>query len=86
MANQKNDVQNSSDIPFGKKNYFVIIGSVVVLIIGFLLLSGGGSQNPSEFNYEMFSTRRIVIAPLVLLAGFTMAGFGIMYRFKDKQE
>lgn len=87
MSKEKiKEIQNSIEMPFGKKNYFVILGSVALLILGFVLLSGGGSENPAtEFNYEMFSTRRIVIAPLVLLGGFVLAGFGVMYRFKNKE-
>lgn len=87
MAKEKiKEIQNSADMPFGKMNYYVILASVALLIVGFILLSGGGSENPAtEFNYEMFSTRRIVIAPLVLLGGFVLAGFGVMYRFKNRE-
>lgn len=75
--------ETEAHMAFGTKNYITIIASVVILIIGFILLSGGGSENPAtEFNMEMFSTRRIVVAPLVLLLGFATAGFGVMYRFK----
>ena len=77
---EKNDVK----MPLGRKNYFVIAVAVLLLVIGFFLLAGGGSDDPEVFNYEMFSARRIVVAPVVLVAGFVLVGFGIMKQFKDR--
>ena len=72
-------------MPLGKMNYILIGVAMLTIVIGFLLLSGGGSENPAtEFNYEMFSTRRIVIAPLVLLLGFVIGGVAIMKKFKQQ--
>ena len=77
----ENEVQKP--MPLGKMNYILIAVTVVILAIGYMLLSGGGSENPAEeFNYEMFSTRRIVVAPLVLLFGFVVGGVAIMKKFK----
>jgi len=58
-------------------NKFIIAG-ILALIIGFLLMSGGGVEDPNQFNEEIFSTRRITIAPLVVLIGYFLIGFGIM--------
>ena len=58
---------------------FIIIGFLVV-IIGFFLMSGGGSKDPSVFNPEIFSFRRITLAPLVVMAGFIEIGWAIMRR------
>lgn len=80
MANKKEEKES---MPLGRKNYIVIASAVVVLIIGFLLLAGGGSDNPDQFNYEMFSTRRLVVAPILLVIGYVLIGFGIMKRFKN---
>lgn len=82
----ENNVAENPNMPLGIKNYYIIIASVLLLIVGFLLLSGGGSDDPNVFNYEMFSVRRIVIAPLVMLAAFVGVGFGVMYKFKTKSE
>lgn len=77
------ETNKSAQLPLAKINYIVVAAGVLLLIIGFLLMAGGASQNPTtEFNYEMFSTQRIVVAPIVLLLGFTVVGIGIMKRFK----
>ncbi len=61
-------------------NYIIIALSVVTLIIGFVLMSGG--KTVAEFNPEVFSFRRITLAPIVCLIGFVMVIVGIMYRPK----
>ncbi len=71
----------TTTLALGKKNYIIIALSILLLVVGFLLMSGGASQSADEFNYEMFSTRRIVVAPIVLLIGFTGVGIAIMKRF-----
>jgi uncharacterized membrane protein len=71
------------DFAFGKENYILMLIGFVVLFIGYLLMIGGGSADPNVFNYDLFSTRRMVIAPLVLLAGFVIEFIAIMKRPKD---
>ena len=63
----------------GKKNYtFIIIGCLVV-ILGFVLMSGGGSENPDVFiEEELFSFRRITLAPFMVILGYGLVLFGIM--------
>mgnify|MGYP001539208987 CR=1 FL=1 len=50
------------DFAFGKENLILIAVAVAVIAIGFMLMSGGGSQDPTGFNPEIFSSRRIVVA------------------------
>jgi len=69
---------------FTKKNYLFMGIGILLLIIGFALLAGGGSTNPEVFNYDIFNTQRLVIAPLFMLAGFVLEIYAIMYRKKDK--
>jgi hypothetical protein len=70
-------------LPFKKINYMLLIGGVVTVILGYLLMSGGGSADPNVFNgEELFSFRRITLAPLVILIGYIIVGAGIMYRSK----
>jgi hypothetical protein len=70
-------------LPFKKINYMLLIGGVVTVILGYMLMSGGGSADPNVFNgEELFSFRRITLAPLVILIGYVIVGAGIMYRSK----
>lgn len=69
---------------FGKENYRILIVGVVIVVIGYLLMIGGGSDDPNQFNAdEIFSTRRITIAPITILAGFVVVLFGIMKKSKE---
>jgi hypothetical protein len=68
---------------FGKKNYLYMIIGVVLIMLGSVLLSGGGSQDPEVFNPAIFDFQRMVLAPLVMLAGFFIEIFAIMYRPKN---
>lgn len=64
-----------------KINYILMAVSFVVVIIGFLLMTG--SPSGAEFNPDIFSARRIEVGPMVALAGFVLMIFSIMYRPKD---
>lgn len=70
---------------FGKQNYQIFIGGIVLLILGYLLMIGGGSEDPNVFNPEIFGTQRITIAPMVCLLGFIVIIVGIMWRPKNKE-
>jgi hypothetical protein len=71
---------------FDKENYMWMIGGVVMIFIGFLLMSGGKSANPHEFHYdEIYSIRRITVAPIVILLGFLVEAYAIMKKPKDTQ-
>jgi hypothetical protein len=67
---------------FGKENYTYLIAGVLLVILGFILMSGGGSDDPAKFNPEIFSTRRITVAPILILAGYTVVLLGIMKKPK----
>ncbi|KGN98037.1 membrane protein [Porphyromonas gingivicanis] len=70
---------------FGRKNYILIIASLLLIIFGFILMSGGGSVDGVTFNPEIFSVRRIVIAPIVSLLGFLLMVVAIMLPNKNKK-
>ena len=65
---------------------FILIAIGVIIIIAGLLLMTGASSTETHFEPDIFSTRRIVIAPLVCFAGFVFMIFAIMFRSKDKQN
>ena len=72
------------DFAFGKENFILIAVAVAVIIIGFMLMSGGGSADATSFNPEIFSTRRIVVAPVVTMIGFGLMLVGILKNSKNK--
>ena len=76
---------NNNQMPFTMKNYITILVGVVLLFVGFILMSGGGEHTATEFDSSIFSFRRITLAPIVVIAGFVVVGFGIMKRFKMKE-
>ena len=72
-------MEEKKDMVLNKKNYLFIILGCVVVILGFVLMSGGGSENPDIFNEEeLFSFRRITLAPFLVMLGYGLVLFGIM--------
>ncbi|SFU28476.1 Protein of unknown function [Pustulibacterium marinum] len=70
---------------FQKKNYqFMLIG-LAVIALGFILMSGGASDDPNVFNEDVFSFRRIRLAPTLILIGFGIEVFAILYN-PDKRK
>ena len=72
------------DFAFGKENFILIAVVVAYIVLGFILMSGGGSGD-NAFNPDIFSARRIVVAPVVTVIGFVMMIFGILKNSKDKE-
>ena len=81
MSTENND--NKHGFAFGPTNYKIMIAGIVVILIGFLLMVGGGSKDPNVFNPEIFSTQRITIDPIVVLIGFAIEVFAIVYKPKN---
>ncbi len=73
-------------LAFSKENYYIILAGIAILVIGYLLMIGGGSDTPKEYNPEIFSTQRITVAPITLLIGFGVVLFGIMKSPKQPVE
>jgi uncharacterized membrane protein YqhA len=65
---------------FGKRNYLFMIIGLVFIAIGYILMAGGGSDDPNVFNDAIFNTRRLVFAPIMVLAGFIVELYAIMTR------
>lgn len=68
-----------NNFAFDKKNYIMLAIGMLVVIVGFVLMAGSGS-NESAFNPDIFSATRIKVAPLVSLAGFVFIMFAILHR------
>ena len=74
------DPRQKIHFAFGKKNYQFLVAGIVLLIIGYITLSGGGSNDPNQFSYELFSTRRMVVAPIILIIGYAIVAYGILVK------
>ena len=68
---------------FGKENYILMLVGVSLIILGFILMTGGGSKDPNVFNEEMFDFRRLTLSPILILIGFGIEIVAIMKRPKD---
>ncbi len=72
-------------MPLTRRNYILLAVGVVLIILGFVLMSGGGSDSPEEFDYAIFSCRRITVAPIMVIAGFVVEIVAIMKRFDSEK-
>ncbi len=78
--------QNISEQQFalGRENYRLLLIGFAIIVIGFILMVGGKSEDPSVFNPEIFSFRRITLAPVVVLLGFLFEIYAIMKKPKSE--
>ena len=72
-------MSNEKKILFRRKNYIILIFSICIISLGYLLMSGGGSQDTLTFNKEIYSFQRIRLAPSLVIFGFALALFSIIY-------
>jgi hypothetical protein len=82
-AKVKQTESPKADFALGKENYYLLIIGFVIILIGFILMSGGKSDDPKKFSDAIFSFRRITLAPVVILFGFVFEIFAIMKKPKD---
>ncbi len=75
--------QDRKGFALGPKNYRLMLIGFAVIVLGFVLMVGGGSDDPNVFNEEMFSFRRITLAPILVLLGFAFEVYAIMKKPKD---
>ena len=67
---------------FEKENYIILLIGIAVIALGFILMSGGGSDDPNVFNEEIFNFRRIRLAPTTVLIGFGIIIYAILKKTK----
>lgn len=63
---------------FGKKNYIFMFIGLAVIALGFILMAGGGSDDPNVFNEDIYNFRRIRLAPTLVLLGFAIEVYAIL--------
>lgn len=79
----KTTKKEKNSMPFGRENYKWVLIGLAFLLVGFLLMIGGGSDNPDVFNEEMFSFRRLTLSPILILIGFGIQFYAIMKKPKQ---
>ena len=73
---------NNTIFVFDKENYKWMLIGLAIVVIGFLLMVGGGSDDPKKFSEEIFSFRRLTLAPIMVMAGFILEIYAIMRKPK----
>jgi len=80
---EKKYFDNMEGFALGKENLKLMLIGLAIIIVGFILMTGGKSNDPSVFNPEIFSFRRITLAPMVVLFGFLFEIYAIMKKPKS---
>lgn len=73
-------------MPITPKGLKYLLIGLLVMVSGYILMSGGGSDNPEVFNYAMFDFRRLVVAPVVIILGIVIEVVAIMGVFKNQNK
>ena len=74
------------DFAFGKDNFIWLGISIVFIIVGFVLMSGGSSPDGISFNPEIFSKQRIIVAPIIIMVGYLLMIFAILKKSGNISE
>ena len=82
MGAKKED-DKKTGFALGRENYKLMAIGFAIIIIGFILMAGGKSDDPKVFSEDIFSFRRITLAPLIVLAGFIFEIYAIMKRPRE---
>ena len=73
----KNENNSEQQFLFGKRNYVIMLIGIAVIALGFILMAGGGSDDPKVFNPDIYSWRRIRLAPTLVIIGFGIEIYAI---------
>ena len=86
MSKQVKEKTSEKIFPFSKENYKLLIVGVVIVIFGFILMMGGGSDDPNAFDEEaLFSFTRITLAPFLVIAGYVVVIYAILKKSKKEE-
>lgn len=84
MAKKKVEQENA-DFPLRRENYILLLIGFAIIMLGFILMMGGKSDDPNVFNEKIFSFRRITLAPIMVLFGFIFEIWAIMKKPKEEK-
>ncbi|MGB0836747.1 MAG: DUF3098 domain-containing protein [Flavobacteriaceae bacterium] len=76
----KKQLKNQSPFLFGKRNYTFMLIGLAVISLGFILMAGGGSDDPDFFNEDIYNFRRIRLAPTLVLIGIAIEFYAILLK------
>lgn len=79
MAKQE---KTKGEFLFGKRNYIIMLVGLLIIALGFILMAGGGSDDPNVFNEEIYNIRRIRLAPTLVLIGLAIEVYAILANSK----
>lgn len=85
MNAKKKPEDKSPSFALGRENYKLILIGFAIIVFGYVLMSGGRSEDPNVFNEEIFNFRRITLAPLIVLAGFVFEIWAILKKPKNPE-
>jgi len=77
---------SSIDFVFDKQNYIWLMIGLVFILLGFILMMGGGSEDPNVWNPAIFNFRRITLAPLLVMIGYGIEVYAILRKTKDSES
>lgn len=86
MSKKNKPEDKKVEFALGKENYRLLIIGFAIIVLGFILMIGGKAESPDVFNEEVFSFRRITLAPIVVLFGFIFEIYAIMKKPKETEE
>jgi hypothetical protein len=73
----------TAEFAFGRENYKFLLIGLAFIVVGFILMVGGGSDDPNVFSYDIFNFRRLTLAPILILIGYGIEIYAIMKKPKD---
>ena len=76
-------MEENTKMPITPRGLKLLLVGLIVMVSGYILMTGGGSDDPQVFNYAMFDFRRMVAAPIVIILGIVIEVVAIMKVFKD---
>ncbi|AOW17680.1 hypothetical protein LPB03_09475 [Polaribacter vadi] len=74
----KKEVNQEQEFLFGKRNYIIMLVGIIFITVGFIFMSGGGSEDPNVFNEEIYNWQRIRLAPTLVLLGLAIEIYAIL--------
>lgn len=84
--NAKNEIKGKTNFALARENYKLLAIGFAIIVVGFLLMLGGKSHDPNQFSGNIFSFRRITLAPIVVMAGFIFEIWAIMKKPKSSDQ